>query len=252
MDLPLSGWALLILAGVLAGFMNAVAGGGGVLSLPALLAVGLPPHLALGTNKLQASFGTLAATLKFHRADALHWRPLAAGIAWTALGAVLGALAVQNLPADGLRRLVPILLVAILIYTLVLPDLGSRPSRARCPRGLFGLLAGLSLGFYDGFFGPGVGSFWTLAWISLAGATLREATVNGRVMNAASNVASLAVFLAGGQVWFAAGLAMGAAQAAGAWLGAHLALVRGHRFIRAVFLVAVAATLARALAVSGR
>lgn len=234
---------LLALAGLAAGFVDAIAGGGGMITIPALFAAGLPPHLALGTNKLQATFGSGMASLRFARDGLLPWRSVRVAVACTALGAWAGTTAVQHLSAVFLQRAIPVLLAAVLIYTLIHPRFGGGAGRARLAPMLFQVLTGLALGFYDGFFGPGTGSFWAFAWVVGAGLDLTRATGHAKLMNFTSNVVSLAAFLAAGQVMWVPGLAMGAGQAVGAWLGAHTALKRGAGFIRAVFLIVVAGTI---------
>jgi uncharacterized membrane protein YfcA len=235
--------AFLALAAFVAGFIDSIAGGGGLITLPALMAAGLPPHLMLGTNKLQATFGSTAAALRFMRAGLVPWRAALAGVAWTAAGAWLGTTLAQHLSAATLTRIIPFLLGGALVYTLVHPRLGASGGRARLPWGLFQMVFGMALGFYDGFFGPGTGSFWAFAFVLGAGMELTRATGHAKLMNATSNVVSLVVFVAAGQVLWIPGLAMGLAQFAGAWLGAHTAMRRGAPFIRLVLTGVVAGTI---------
>ncbi len=237
--------ALLFLAGGLAGFVDSIAGGGGLIALPALLAAGLPPHEALATNKLQGSFGTLSASVNYARLGLMRLRELLEGVAFTFVGAAAGAWAVQQFEAGFLRDLVLAMLILIFIYTLLSPRLGFQPGPRRVPALLFYMLAGLALGFYDGFFGPGTGSFWTLALILLMGLGLKEATAQTKIFNFTSNIVALAVFIAAGLVVWPAGLAMGAGQLAGAWMGSTMVHRRHARFVRVFFLLVVAATIAR-------
>ena len=239
--------ALVVLFGAafLGGFVDSIAGGGGIITVPALLAVGLPPHLALGTNKLQAVFGSFTAAMNYRRGGMVRWRNLVGGISCTALGALLGTLAVQTVSADLLTQIIPLLLVAIFLYMLFRPELGAVHQPHRIPLRLFYLLFGLLLGFYDGFFGPGTGSFWAIAFVSGLGFDLKKATAHTKVMNFTSNLTALAFFMLGGNVLLVAGLVMGVGQVAGAFLGSHLVLTRGTRFIRGFFLVVVAVTLAK-------
>jgi hypothetical protein len=239
------GFALLAAAGFAAGLVDAIAGGGGIISLPALLALGLPPHVALGTNKLQAALGTSLATTNYARRGLLERSQLPLGVACTAVGALIGAFLVTRLPSEWLARVAPWLLLAIFVYVARTPRIGAvaRPPVLRVPA--FSLAFGLSLGFYDGFFGPGTGSFWTVAFLSLLGFTLPRATANTKAMNLTSNVVALGWFALHGDVAWRVGLAMGTANVAGAFVGSSLAIERGARLIRAVFLVVVAATLAR-------
>ncbi|MFO1531954.1 MAG: TSUP family transporter [Kiritimatiellia bacterium] len=238
---------MLFAAALLAGFVDSIAGGGGIITIPALLAAGLPPHLALGTNKLQACFGSLTAALNYRRGKLVRFRTLAPGIAFTAVGALAGTLAVSVLPTDLLKRIIPVLLVIVFVYLLCNPRLGAEARPHRMSPGLFHLLFGVVIGFYDGFFGPGTGSFWTFALVLWLGLDLTRATGQAKVLNFTSNIVALAAFLAGGHVMLTAGVIMGAGQVLGALLGSHLVLRRGTRFVRVFFLCVVAATIVRLL-----
>lgn len=242
-DLPVL--ALLWAAATFAGFVDSIAGGGGIITLPALLAAGLPPHLALGTNKLQSSFGSLSAALSYRGGGLVRFRDLLPGIAFTFVGAAAGTLAVQALEPGLLRWIIPLLLALILAWTFVVPELGERESRPRLNPLPFYLAAGLSLGFYDGFFGPGTGTFWTVLLVSLLGMGLKSATAATKVVNFTSNVTALAFFALGGQVLLIPGLVMGTGQYLGAQLGSRLVMRRHVRLVRAVFRLVVAATLAK-------
>lgn len=237
--------ALLGAAGFLAGFVDSIAGGGGIITIPALLAAGLPPHLALGTNKLQSSFGSLTAALHYRSGGLVRVRETLPGVAFTAAGAALGTVAIQRVSPGVLRHAIPVLLLAVFAYVLLSPRVGAEDRPALFSRSLFYLLFGLGIGFYDGFFGPGTGSFWAFAFVAMLGLNLKTATAHTKVMNFTSNVVSLAFFALGGKVVLVPGLAMGAGEAAGALLGSKLVLVRGVRFVRVFFLAVVAATLAR-------
>jgi len=244
-ELTAAALAVLALVGFCAGFVDSIAGGGGLISVPALLAAGLPPHLALGTNKLQSALGTAFAAGNYARRGLVTREGLALGVAVTAAAAALGAWAVTRLPGDLLVWLIPWLLGAIFIHVLLSPRIGDERRHARLAPAVFHGVSGLALGFYDGFFGPGTGSFWTLGYVMLLGYTLPHATGHTKVMNLASNVASLVWFAAHGDVLWVAGLVMGAANVAGALTGSTLAIRRGAGFIRMVFLLVVGATIAR-------
>ncbi len=225
--------ALILGAGLAAGCIDAIAGGGGLLTIPALLAAGVPPEAVLGTSKLQSTFGAGLAAWRFGREPGLlDRRRLAAGACWTMAGAAAGTLVVTRLSAAALTRLIPLLLAAVAVYVWVSPRFHDedRPPRLAPPR-VFALL-GLAIGFYDGFFGPGTGSFWAVGLVSLAGYGLTRATGYTKAMNFASNVISLALFLSIGTVLVVPGLTMAVGQAAGAWVGARLALRGGARLIR--------------------
>ncbi len=235
------GFALLILAGGAAGFVDSIAGGGGMITLPALLAAGLPPHFALGTNKLQSTFGSLTASLRYRAAGIVRFRDMVPGIAATALGAGLGALAVGAVDSGLLRFLIPALLLAILVFLALKPRFGLDAKEAKVGWVPFWIIAGLVLGFYDGFFGPGTGTFWAMALVAFAGLDLRGATAHTKVANFTSNLVSLGVFVASGSVLAPLGIAMGLAQAGGAWVGSRVALKRGAGFIRGLLLAVTGA-----------
>src|SRR5438105_1187801 len=187
-------WQLVVffLTGLTAGFVDSIAGGGGLLTLPVLLSLGLEPQHALGTNKLQATCGSGSAAWHYARAGAVAWRDCVRGFLITAFGASLGTLLVQQIHPDVLRRLLPPLLLTVAIYVLLKPKLGTEDHPPRMSRGRFDAIFGLALGFYDGFLGPGTGTFWTMAFVVVLGFNLTKATGYTKVMNLASNVASLA------------------------------------------------------------
>ncbi len=230
---------LLFAAAFLAGLIDAIAGGGGLITVPALLAIGLPPQVALGTNKLQASFGSGSAMLHFIKSGTVNLADCLSGILWTGLGAGVGVIAIQLLDPAILRQIVPWLLLTIALYTLFSPRLGSEDVHARLSPKVFYPLFGLSIGFYDGFFGPGTGSFWAMAFVLCLGCSLVKATAHTKVMNFTSNIVALGIFLAAGQVYFIEGLVMGVAQFFGARIGARMVTLRGAKFIRPLFIIMV-------------
>lgn len=235
----------LFVVATIAGLVDAIAGGGGLIALPALLTAGFPVPLALGTNKLQSVFGSSMATWHYSRNGVIDWRACRFGIAVTFFGALAGAWTVQRIDASVLAQFIPWLLAAILVYTLIKPELGREKRPARMSARVFFITAGLGLGFYDGFFGPGTGSFWTMALVLLLGQDFLAATGHTKVMNATSNFASLLIFIAAGRVDWLAGGIMAGGQIAGARIGAGLVVKKGARFIRPVFLTMVTLTIAR-------
>ncbi len=243
--LSFSALFFLSLVGMVAGFVDSIAGGGGIISLPALLATGMPPHLALGTNKLQGSFGSFTAAVNYSRKGLVNRREIPSGILFTALGALVGTITVQVLSADFLRHIILVMLVGVFVYTLCSPDLGRIDRRPLMTAPLFFGLAGMLLGFYDGFFGPGTGSFWTIALVLMLGLNLKKATAHTKIFNFTSNLVALGAFLIGGHVSLSAGLLMGAGQMLGAFLGSRLVIRRGTGFVRGFFLVVVAVTIVK-------
>lgn len=240
--------ALLFLAALFAGFVDAVAGGGGLIAVPALLWAGLPPQLVLGTNKMQSSFGTLLTVRRYLQAKLVVWEDvrLAAGI--TFASAVAGALSVAQISNSFLKQLVPWLLLAVAVYALITPRFGLVQGRARWSAPVFAVVVGTLLGFYDGFFGPGAGSFWTMACLSLLGLELTRATAYTKVVNLASNVGSLLVFVILDCVRYDVALVMIAGQLIGARLGSGLVIRHGAPFVRVVFLLVVFALVIKLLA----
>ncbi len=227
---------LLFATGLIAGFVDSIAGGGGLITLPVLLAAGLPPGFALGTNKLQASFGSGSAAWHFAQSGMVSLRECLPGIIFTAIGAAGGTVLVQHLNPAFLKHFIPALLIGIATFMFFKPQLGATENRPRMTVPTFYVLFGLALGFYDGFIGPGVGTFWAMAFILALGFNLAKATANTKVMNLASNLTSLAFFFAKGQILWCPGLAMGLGQLLGAKLGSHLVVTRGVKFIRPIFL----------------
>lgn len=240
-------YVLLALAGAAAGFIDAIAGGGGLISVPALLWAGLPPQVALGTNKLQSSCGTLLAVAHYTRAGLIAWRSLRLAVAVTFIASAAGAWVVAMMDPSVLRRIVPVLLIGVAIYTMLNRKFGERPRAARIGMAAFALIFGTLLGFYDGFFGPGVGSFWMLACVLTLGHDLRAATGTTKAVNLASNLAALTAFAFAKCLRFDVGFAMIAGQLAGARLGSGLVIAHGSRVIRPLF-IAVALALALRLA----
>lgn len=235
----------LFLAGAVAGLIDSIAGGGGLITIPVLLGVGVPPQYALGTNKLQGTFGSASAMAHFVKAGTVRLHDAAAGVFWTAVGAVLGSYTVQQIDPSFLKKIIPFLLLLILCYTVFTPKLGAEEVHPRLSKWLFYAFFGLLLGFYDGFLGPGTGSFWVVAIMLGLGFDMRKATGYTKVFNFVSNVVSLAVFVAGGHVLFWAGLLMGVGQAVGARAGARLVIRKGTRFVRPVFICSVLAVTAK-------
>ncbi len=233
----------LFFVGSFAGFVDSIAGGGGMIALPALMAVGIPPHIALATNKLQSSFGSLTATVNYAHKGLLHPKELLYGVFFTFLGATLGAFVVQYFSAGFLENFIIVMLVILFIYTAVFPKLGHEVVEAKMKKKFFYLFFGLLIGFYDGFFGPGTGSFWTIALVFFLGLNLKQATAQTKLFNFTSNIVSLTVFASMGLVLWYVGIIMGLGQILGAYLGSTLVSKKDVKFIRVFFLAVVAATI---------
>ncbi len=223
---------VLALVGLAAGFVDSIAGGGGLITVPALLLSGLSPVEALGTNKLQSLFGSGSATLSYAAKGHVDLRRQAPFAVLSALGAAAGALLATVVPDGVLEAVLPVLLVAIALYFALKPNIGDVDGAQRIAPLLFGLTLVPAIGFYDGLFGPGTGSFFMLAFVTLAGHGLLKATAHTKLLNFASNLGAFAVFSAVGVVSWEAGLVMGAAQFAGARMGAALAMKTGAKLIK--------------------
>ncbi|ACN13362.1 conserved hypothetical protein [Desulforapulum autotrophicum HRM2] len=238
-------FALLFGTGFFAGFVDSIAGGGGLISLPILMSTGMPPQMALGTNKLQGSFGTFIAACNYTSKGEVEPKKTLVGIFFTLIGALAGAWAIQRLDPWFLTYIIPLLLVGVFVYTLFSRDLGKVTTRARLSLNLFFVFFGLGLGFYDGFFGPGTGNFWMTGFMVVMGFSMTRAAGFTRIMNLVSNVVALTMFVVGQNVIYSVGITMALGQILGARLGSGLAIKKGAGFIRPVFLVVVFFTIVR-------
>jgi uncharacterized membrane protein YfcA len=235
-------YPLLFGTGLVAGLIDSISGGGGLLTLPVLLGIGLPPHLALGTNKLQSSFGSFTATYYYRRHNVVKIREALKGIIFTAIGTVIGTWSVQQIDSDFLGYLIPWMLLSIALYTFFSPKLGEKDQHPRVSQNLFYILFGLAFGFYDGFFGPGVGSFWAIAFVIMLGFSLTKATGYTKAMNFTSNIVSAVVFMIGGNASYTIGIVMALGQIIGSAIGARLVIRKGTKLIRPVFITIVLLT----------
>ncbi|NVC92532.1 hypothetical protein FC650_02495 [Vibrio natriegens] len=215
-----------------AGFIDAMAGGGGLLTLPALLAAGLSPTQALATNKLQSSFGSFSASWYFVRNGIVSLKEMRIAILCTFVGSAIGAEAVQFVDAGVLTSLIPVLLIAISLYFLLAPTTKKTGGEPRVSEAMFALCIGGGVGFYDGFFGPGTGSIFTVCFVVLGHFSLVDATARTKILNFTSNIAALLFFvLAGLPVW-EIGLTMAVGGFIGAQLGAKVVVTKGQKWIR--------------------
>jgi len=234
---------------VLAGLIDAITGGGGLITVPALLWAGVPPLNALAANKLQGCFGSGTASYLFWRKGHINLSELIWPVAVTFIGAALGTWTVQHIHNVWLNQTIPILLIGVALYFALSPSLKDLDGYQRISIGAFGLTGGLIVGFYDGFFGPGTGSFFLAAIVLLLGWGAKRATGATKLLNFTSNISSLIFFAAGGQIFWVLGLTMGAGQIFGAWLGAHLAIKHGVKLIKPL-VVSISITLSIKLLIS--
>jgi uncharacterized membrane protein YfcA len=244
-------WHALLILGVVAlaaGFLDTLAGGGGLLTVPALLLAGVPPLQALGTNKLQGSFGTGMATYQVIRRRRVHWRDVRWPMLWAFLGSAAGAIGVQFLDADALSVIIPIVLAAIAAYFLFVPKAHVPPAKPRMSDPAYEATVVPVIGAYDGAFGPGTGSLFALSGVALRAKPLVQSTAIAKTLNFATNVAALAVFIVAGQMLWMVGAVMIVGQLVGAYIGSHVLFKVNPLVLRVLIVVVSVAMLIRVLA----
>lgn len=227
----------LACVGALAGFVDAVAGGGGMITVPALLSAGLPPIAALATNKMQSCIGTAMATLTYWRRGFVSVRALLPSVAATFAGSMLGAMVVKQIDTSLLNLAVPVALIGVALYFLFAPSLSDADRAARLPFPRWVPALGFVIGFYDGVFGPGTGSFFTIGFVLLFGLGITKAAGNTKLLNLVSNLAALAIFIHGGDVVWPAAAAMAGGQLLGGYVGARAGIRFGAKLIRPLVVV---------------
>ena len=236
-------WIFITLASLLAGFVDAIVGGGGLVLVPAMFAAfqGAPPATLLGTNKAAAVWGTAMATWQYSRRVQMRWPVMLPAAAAGFAGAFAGAWAVTLMSADFRRKLLPLILLGVLVYTLAKKELGRhhQPRYQGRTEVLAACLIGGLIGFYDGFFGPGTGSFFVFLLVRLLGYDFLNASASAKLLNCATNVAAIALFATKGHVWWHFAVTLAAANVVGSLLGTHLALKHGTGFVRGIFIVVV-------------
>lgn len=237
MEFGLDIFLILFSVAFVAGLIDTIAGGGGLLTIPALLYVGIPPATALATNKLQGTFGSFTAATYFIRKKMVSIKEMKLMIILTFLGAALGGFALLQIDASILKHVIPVLLIIIGFYFLFSPNIGSMDKEKRISVILFSFTLAFGVGFYDGFFGPATGSFFAIGFIALLGFNLTKATAHAKVLNFVSNISSLCFFMFFGKIYWSIGLCMGAGQMCGALIGAKLVLKNGPKIIRPIIVI---------------
>lgn len=233
---------VLALVAFIAGFIDAVAGGGGMLTVPALLSIGLPPHIVLGTNKLAATFASFTAAVTYYKKRLFKpecWRN---AFISTLIGAIIGTLVVDAISTEWLEKVLPLIILATAVYTIFqkTPVASQNVTPIPCPKlKKKQIFQGLTLGFYDGVAGPGTGAFWTVSSMALYRLNILLASGLAKAMNFTSNITSLVTFAILGHIDWVLGLTMGVCLMAGAFVGAHSAIRFGAKFIRPVFITVV-------------
>ena len=236
---------IVTLASLLAGFVDSIVGGGGLVLVPALFAVFPNTHPAtlFGINKSASVWGTATAAWQYSRRVEMRWAALLPAAAAGFTGSFAGAWLVTVIPADGLRKLLPFILAAVLAYTLARKDMGRvhAPRFAGRTETLAAGVIGLLIGFYDGFFGPGTGSFFVFLFVRWLGYDFLNASASAKLLNTATNLAALILFAVKGHVWWHYALALAVANVVGSVLGTRMALKHGAGFVRGVFVFVVSA-----------
>lgn len=238
----------LFLAAIVAGFIDSIAGGGGLITVPCLLLAGLPPLEALATNKVQGPFGTASATIAYARRGHVKLRaqlPMAL-VAFAAGG--LGALIASHVPGKFLATAIPFLLVGIALFFALKPNLSDQDSTQRITPAIFTISVVPLVALYDGVFGPGAGSFYMLGFVLLAGFGMLKATAHTKLLNLGSNLGSLAVFAINGAILWKVGLIMGVGQLIGAQIGSRLAMRSGAKIIKPLLVISCVALATKLLA----
>ena len=237
--------ALLFFIAVVAGLLDTLAGGGGLIAMPALILAGVPPLMALGTNKLQGSVGTATATLLLFRSRKLDWPQMKPLMLFAFLGAAVGTVLVQFIDTRVLSFVIPFVLLIIGLYFLFSPGLAHSSGQQKISESTYKKKVVPAIGFYDGMFGPGTGSFFSLAGVSLRGLGLIDAAARAKSLNFATNVASLIIFLLAGQIAWMAGVLMMGGQVLGAWMGTHFLYKINPAILRPLVVIMCFSMLAR-------
>ncbi|QIL70638.1 TSUP family transporter [Diaphorobacter sp. HDW4B] len=238
-------WIIISVASVLAGFVDAIVGGGGLILVPALFATfpSAPPATLLGTNKSGSVWGTAIATWQYSRKVQIRWRAMLPAAVAAVIGSFLGAWAVTLISGDFLRKLLPFVLIGLLLYTLAKKDLGRHhtPLYDGNREVVIACAIGLTIGAYDGFFGPGTGSFFIFMFVRLLGYDFLNASASAKLMNLASNSSALVLFAMKGHIWWHYALMLAVCNVIGSVAGTHLALKHGAGFVRGIFILVVSA-----------
>ncbi|MDO5288731.1 MAG: TSUP family transporter [Pseudomonadota bacterium] len=236
---------IVSLASLLAGLVDSIVGGGGLVLVPALFAVypNAAPATLFGTNKSASVWGTSIATVQYARRVRMRWAVMLPAAGAALAGSFVGAWVVTLIDPGFLRRLLPFVLLAVLLYTLLKKDLGRHhaPRHSAARETVLACAIGLVIGWYDGFFGPGTGSFFIFLFVRLLGYDFLNASASAKLLNVATNVAAIALFALKGHVWWKVGLVMAVANVLGSLIGTRLALKHGAGFVRGVFIVVVSA-----------
>lgn len=228
----------LCLGGFLAAFVDSIAGGGGLISMPVLLMAGLPAHLALGTNKFAGAFGCFSSAYKYSKSGKTNIELLKKLIPFTILGCLLGVKCVLSISENILNILVFLMILIVALYTYLKKDLGKEDKFENLSKENIkkGIIMAFALGFYDGFFGPGTGTFLTFAFIKIYGFDFLHASANTKILNFTSNFTALILFMFSGQILYKVAIFYAISMVLGGYIGAKVAINKGSQLIKPIFL----------------
>jgi len=229
--------SILFVVAIIAAAIDTIAGGGGLITLPALLWAGVPPVSALATNKLQSVFGSFTASSYFVKKKLVDLNEMKLMIFMAFFGSMFGGYILLQIDVDILRKLIPFLIMAIGLYFLFSKKISDDKRERRMSIFLFSITFSFIIGFYDGFFGPGTGSFYVLVLMLFLGQTISQGTAKAKVLNFTTNAASVIFFALFGDIYYAIGLVMGLGQIIGALIGAKLVVYNGEKLIRPLIII---------------
>ncbi|MDD4028568.1 MAG: TSUP family transporter [Caldisericia bacterium] len=240
MELSITSYIMLCIFGFIAAWVDSIAGGGGIITIPAYLAAGIPPQFTLGTNKLSASFSSFTSSLRYFCSQKTNLRLMLILAPFTLVGSIVGVRTILLINNTLLHIVLSIGILTVGLYSIFHPSLGSIDSSLQHPtkKSLWlGMLLSLALGFYDGFFGPGTGSFLMFTFIKLFGYDYLRSSANARFLNFISNITSLITFIVYGKVLFIVGIPVGICMIGGSWLGSHMAIKNGNKIVKPIFVI---------------
>lgn len=243
MEFELVEYLISFLASFVAGFIDAIVGGGGLITLPVLLSLGLALPQAVATGKLQASMAAVSALFSLRRD--IDFNKLKIGVLFTAIFSIIGSYILLQIPNSWANPMVLGILILVFLYTVFKPNLGKSSKKAILKPTIFLIIFGIILGFYDGFIGPGTGSFWIFAFVMLLGLDLKEASINTKVLNTTSNIFSLIFFICFYEILYKLGIIMGIGGILGAYLGGKCLLKINVKLVRKAFILIVFCTICK-------
>lgn len=243
MEFSLVDYLIGFLASFVAGFIDTIVGGGGLITLPVILGLGVPLQLAVATGKLQATMAAISGVFSLRKQ--ISFKNLGIGVFFTAIFSALGSYVLLKVPNENAMPLVLFILISVFLYTIFKPDLGGIERKAKIKQSIFLIIFGSIIGFYDGFIGPGTGSFWILAFVTLLGINIKQASINTKVLNTTSNIFSLIFFICFYEILYKLGIIMGIGGILGAYLGGKCLLKINVKLVRKAFILIVFCTICK-------